>query len=213
MNTLRISFLFTFLLFFLLPTYPESLWRDKNIYTSTGNLRLGDILIVNIDDISQLQFNIALSNQNSFNITSIPDANITDFLPNISSDKSINRSDKTSISGRGNFRIFIASRITRILEDGKYEITGSREYFFKGMINRFRISGIIDSALVKGRGIKSRDIANFRLEIRGYTAGTGIKLERPKLKEGESANTKLTEAEKQKVIIDYLEKMLNELNR
>ena len=209
---MRVIFV-TIALFISLPISSKSLWRDKNIYSSAGNLRVGDILVVNIDDISKLRFNIALSNQNAFNITSIPDANISGFLPRVSSNKKINRSDNTSVSGTGNLRIFIASRIIRMLEDGKYEIAGSREYSFKGTSNRFRISGIIDPALVNGRSIKSRDIANFRLEIEGYTVGAGIKIERPELEEGKSASTALTEDEKQKIIVDYLERMLNELSR
>ncbi|MDY6934311.1 MAG: flagellar basal body L-ring protein FlgH [Spirochaetota bacterium] len=191
----------------------KSLWRDKNIYSSADDLRIGDIIVVEIDDISKLTFTVALNNQNSFSITSLPDENITGFLPKVSSDKKIERNDNTKFSGMSNMRIPIASRITGRLEDGKYQIAGIREYSFRGITNRFGISGVIDPAFVIGRSVKSRSIANFQLNISSYTTGAGIKVERPGPEEGESADIGLTEGEKQKIIVDYLERMLNELSR
>lgn len=208
--------LFTILiliLFFGSTLNSKTIWRDRNIYSSGGNLNVGDILVVNIDDISRLRFNITFNNDNSYNIISNPDSNITNFLPKISSDKKITTSDKTEFSGRGNLKITIASRITSIRDDGKFNITGAREYSLNGKINRFLLSGIADPELIKGRTVLSRDISNFRLEIKGLQEPGAVNIQRPDPGQDKTADSTLTEAEKQRIIVDYLNKMLRELNR
>ncbi len=191
----------------------KTIWKDINIYSSGAGLRVGDILIVDVMDISKLKFNMTLKDENSFNIASNPDANITAFLPKVSSDRKIKSGEKSSFSGNGNLSVSIASRITQRLGDGKFRIDGTREYIFNGILNRFKLSGIIDPAFVKGRTVRSKDIADFRLDIRGLKEKGAIGIERPKLGEDESASTSLTEEEKQVIILDYLNKMMKELSR
>jgi flagellar basal body L-ring protein FlgH len=212
------SFTILMILSFILICLPESsnsktLWKDRNIYASGTNLNVGDILVVNINDISQLRFNVTFNNDNSYNIISNPDTTLTGFLPKISSNKKIQSSDKADFSGKGGLNIAIASRVVNRLGDGKLNIAGVREYSFNGKINRFVVSGIVDPELVKGRTVLSKNIADFKLEIRGLLERGNINIEREKLKEGEASSTTLTEEEKQKIITDYLNKMLREIGR
>ncbi len=209
------SIIYSILVFILLPASINSrtLWQDRNIYASGANFNIGDILIVDISDISQLKFNITFNNDNSYNIISNPDANITGFLPKVSSNKKITSSDKADFSGKGNLNISIASRVVNRTRDGKFTINGAREYSFNGKINRFVLSGIVDPVLIKGRSILSKDIADFRLEIRGLLEKGVISMDRPGLKEGETSSANLTEDEKQKIIMDYINKMLREISR
>jgi flagellar basal body L-ring protein FlgH len=193
--------------------FSKTLWRDRNPYSPESTLAMGDILVVQIEDISQIRFQIALTSSNSFNITSNPDANLTGFLPKVSGNKKVDNNDNTNISGRGNMKISVAARVTKKLADGKYEINGIREYSINGVTNRFLVSGVIDPALLRGRSVFSRDIANFRLEIRGVKEGVALDLKRPALKAGEAAKGALTEEEKQKIILDYMQKMIRELSR
>jgi flagellar basal body L-ring protein FlgH len=192
---------------------PRTIWTDKNIYSSGESLQVGDIVSVNIDDISQMRFSITLTDSSTFNISSTPDASVTGFLPRVNADKKINNNDKTEVSGRGNLKVVIGSRVTRKLPDGKFEIGGDREYVFNGVSSRFTVAGIIDPSSVKGRSVFSKDIANFRLSIRGTKEAAGIAVTRPPLKENETAGVTLTEEEKQRIIVDYLNKILRELTR
>ncbi|MBN2040668.1 MAG: flagellar basal body L-ring protein FlgH [Spirochaetes bacterium] len=193
--------------------YSRTIWRDRNIYSSGGDLNVGDIVVVNVDDISQLKFNITFNNDNSYNIISNPDKNITNFLPKISSDKKITASEKTDYSEKGNLQISIASRITSVTQDGKLNITGAKEYSINGKINRFFLSGIADPDLIKGRTLLSGDISNFRLEIRGLQEPGAVNIQRAEPGTDGTASGSLTETEKQQIIVDYLNKMLRELNR
>lgn len=191
----------------------KTLWRDRNIYSSGSSLNVGDIIIVNIEDISRLRFSITFNNDNSYNIVSNPDSNITPFLPNVSSDKKATSSNNTDFSGRGNLQISLASRVAAVRGDGKLSIAGVREYSLNGKVNRFIISGIVDPELIKGRTVFSKDIAEFRLEVRGLQEAGPVTVERPAPGEGETASATMNEVEKQRIILDYLNNMLRELNR
>ncbi|MCU0843705.1 MAG: flagellar basal body L-ring protein FlgH [Spirochaetes bacterium] len=191
----------------------KSIWIDKNIYSSGESLQVGDIISVQVDDISQLRFTMALADSNSFNLSSKPDAGITGFLPKVNSERKINNTDKTEVSGRGNLKIVIGSRVTARRDDGKYQIAGVRSYSFNGAANQFAVSGIIDPASVKGRIVHSRDIADFRLDIRGVKEVPGVNITRPAPGPDASATSALTEEEKQRIIVDYLNKMLREMGR
>ena len=193
--------------------YSKTIWKDINIYASGAGLNIGDVITVSIEDISKLKFSMNYSDEKSFNIISNPDSGLTPFLPRISSNKNKKDNDKSSFSGTGSLSMSIASRITDKLNDGKLRITGTREYIFNGIINRFSVNGIIDPALIKGRSVQSKEVADFVLDIRGITEKGAILLQRPDVKEGESSNTNLTEQEKQNIIINYLNKMINELTK
>ncbi len=195
------------------PVWTKSLWQDKNVYSAGESLKVGDVIIVHVNDISQMKFSLSINSDNSFNIVSNPDAGLTGFLPKVGSNKKMNSTDKTEIAGKGTMKISVASSVIKRMEDGKLQVGGSREYSFNGVVNRFVVSGVVDPVLLKGRSIQSSDIAAFRLEIRGIKEGAGIAIKRPKLKEKEAASPALTEDEKQRIIIDYLEKMLRELTR
>jgi flagellar basal body L-ring protein FlgH len=211
---MKYSILIIAILFILpLQTDSRSVWKDRNIYASGTNFNVGDILIVDVTDISQLKFSVTLNNDNSYNVTSNPDTGLTGFLPKVAANKKITSSDKADFSGKGNLNISIASRVVNRTRDGKFTITGAREYSFNGKINRFTLSGIVDPVLIKGRSVLSKDIADFRLEIRGLLERGVVNMERPALKEKETSSTNLTEEEKQKIIIDYINKMLREIGR
>jgi hypothetical protein len=154
-----------------------------------------------------------LSDDKSFNIISNPDANITPFLPRISSTKSKTDNNKSSFISSGSLNLSVASRITEKLNDGKFRIAGTKEYIFNGVINRFRVIGIIDPALVKGRTVQSKAVADFILDIRGITEKGAILIQRPGVKEGETSSVNFNEQEKQNIVIDYLNKMINELTK
>ena len=66
---------------------------------------------------------------------------------------------------------------------------------------------------MKGRTVHSRDVAEFRLDIRGLKEVPGLNITRPAPGPDESATSSLTEAEKQRIIVDYLNKMLREMGR
>ncbi len=209
----RLCIILFLIIFMILPLESKTLWKDINIYTSGAGLNIGDILVVDIEDISKLKFSMAMNDEKSFNISTSPDSNITAFLPKVTSNKNIRSKGNSTYSGDRNINVQIATRIIQKNNDGTLKITGRQEYVFNGITNKFQLSGVIDPTLVKGRTVMSKHIADFKLDIRGLTEKGIVSIDRPAVKEGESASVNLNENEKQKLIIDYLNKMIRELTR
>jgi flagellar basal body L-ring protein FlgH len=188
----------------------KSIWKDKNIYSSVENAKIGDIVIVNIRDLSNIRFNLETNSRSNSSVTSEPDMTITGFLPKISASKKITNSDSTQMSGKNSMSFSISARIQN--KNGNLlTVAGTRTYSFSGVTNTILVNGLVDPYTIKGRSVDSNDMADFRLEIRGTKEGLNLK--RDKLKEGDTAKANLTEQEKQDVIIDYLQKMVKELTK
>ncbi len=201
----------TAIIFLSAMLHGKSIWVDRNHFASGGALNVGDFIIVNVDDISSLQFNLTLKNNSDSTTTSTPDVTITGFLPKVQGNQNIKNNDATTFNGKSSFSFSIASRIQKREGGGKFTVAGIRAYSFNGVTSTVAVTGIIDPVLVKGRQVDSKNVANFRIEIR--STKEGIQIRRPALKEEEKAEVKLTETEKQRIIIQYLEKMLNQLSR
>lgn len=206
------------LIFFVLVTsviaaYGRSLWQDRNVYGASETLKEGDVILVRIYDISQMKFDLTVNSDSSFNLVSNPDGSITQFLPKASANKNSTSKGKTAIRGSGKMQLTIPARVTKKIPGNLFEVAGTKEYTLHGVVNLFQVSGIVDPSLVKGKGIDSTDIASFRFVLKGYKEGAGIEIKRQALKEKEAAGVVLTEDEKQKIIIEYLNKLINEITQ
>lgn len=190
--------------------YPATIWVDRNLYSSSSSLNVGDVIIVNVNDISSLKYNINLGSKNSNDITSNPDMTITGFLPKISGNRKSASSDSTQFSGSGSLKISVAATVAAKTANGMYTVAGVRVYSFNGVASTITVAGVLDPALIKGRIISSDNLANFRIEIR--SASEGINIQRQP-KEGEAVKAELSEAEKQKVVVDYLQRVIRELTK
>ncbi len=210
---MRKIFLYCLLLISAVACLRATLWRERNIYSSAENLQPGDTVIININDVTKIKFNIDLKNKNVSNVSSNPDMTITGFLPKIAADKSISNDDSIKIEGKGDIAIKLAATVEQLQPNGNYSVGGARQLIFNGIANTISVSGTINPKLLKGRSINSSDVTNFRMEIATTKLGAGMTINRPALQLDETANSNLTEQEKQQIIIDYLQKMLGELNR
>ena len=190
--------------------HSRTLWRDRNLYSTSGQLGAGDVIVIEIRDISSMRFSLDLSSKNNSSVSSNPDMVITGFLPKIAADRTIKSGNVTDFKGAGKMFFTVASTITAEA-NGKYTVAGVRTYSFNGITTAIRVNGSVDSALLQGRSVDSRSIADFRMEITENRVGVPIR--REPLKEGETAALSLTEEEKQRIIVDYLQKMLGELTR
>jgi len=193
--------------------FSATIWKERNLYKTGDDLKAGDVIVVRVDDITRMSFTMTMNSKSGTTISSNPDVNITGFLPKVSADKKTTSNDTTDLSSKGNLSIDIAAQITAKNNDGTYAIRGVKEYSFNGVANRFDVSGSVDSALLNGRMVRSSDVVNFRLLVATTKQGIDMNLQRPPLKENETPKAELTDAEKQKIIIDYLNKMLGELTR
>lgn len=192
--------------------HPATLWVDRDIYVADRNLKVGDIIVVNVKDFSKLKFDIALQNNTSSNVESNPDMTITGFLPKVSSSKNFKNNESTNFAGNSRIDLAIASRVVELQNNGNTVINGTRTYTFNGVTNTFTVTGIVDPKHVSGGLIDSDYVADFRIQITGRKEGLTIRKNQLGGQEQQSS-TALTEAEKQQIIIDYLEKIIRELTK
>ncbi len=191
----------------------RTIWQERNIYSSGGALRTGDLVIVQVNDVSKLSYTIQVEDENNSNISSDPDVNIVAELPKIKAKKNISNKERVKVDGKGDLQLTVAALVTGAAGNGNFNIQGSKEYIVNGISNRFSVSGAINPATLNGRTVLSTDIVNFRLNIRGTKLGLGLQLTRPAVKDDEKASLALTEQEKQRIILDYMQKMIQELSR
>lgn len=188
-----------------------TIWKEKDIYSTDKNLQVGDIILVNVRDFSKLKFDIALNNNSSSNITANPDVTITGFLPKVSSNKNIKNNESTNFNGNSKIDFSIAARVTEKQNNGYAAVSGTRIYTFNGITNTLIITGVVDPKFLNSGTIDSGQVADFRIQITGRKEGLTIR--KNQLREGEKLTTELTDAEKQQILIDYLEKMIRELTK
>lgn len=191
--------------------YSNSVWVDRNLYSPDVDLAPGSLIVIEVNDITDLQFTLSFTSSKSGTVNSMPDTTITGFLPPVSSSKNFSSSDSGDYTSGGNMNFTIAATVIDTTPEGLYRVSGSRAYIFDGRRNILSVGGLIDSTLIKGRSIDSSQIANFTIEL--SVSSETMNITRPPLEEDETADYNLTEQEKQDMIIDYLEKMLSEIGR
>lgn len=188
----------------------KTIWKDGNPYGSSSDIPVGAVIVVSVNDMSDMRFTYTTGNKIGSTVSSNPDMTITGFLPKVSADRKITNDDMTQFAGKQKIAFSIAVRVLNRVGN-MLNVAGSKTYTFSGVTNIVTVTGLVDPALMKGRAIDSNNVADFTLEIRGLKLG--INLQRPPLKKDEKADASLTEEEKQRIIIDYLKKMLGELTR
>src|SRR5271157_214417 len=89
----------------------KSLWQDRNPYTSEGEIKVGSVIVIAINDISDMRFSYSTSNRGNSNVSSNPDTTITGFLPKVAANRRTGSDDSTQFSGRGKISFSIATRV------------------------------------------------------------------------------------------------------
>jgi flagellar basal body L-ring protein FlgH len=190
----------------------KTIWKERNIYSAAGSVNVGDILQIHVADASKMRFNVTVKSKKFENLASNPDVTITGFLPKVKADRTSDINDTVTIDSRNQLDFTIAARITGNV-NGNFAVTGNREYVINGISTLMSVSGQVSPSALSGRTVNSEDVLNFRLNIAGSKQGLGLNLTRPAVVAGKNADSTLTEDEKQKIITDYLTKMVEELTR
>ena len=194
-----------------IPLLSATIWRDRNNFASGRNFAAGDIIIVNVRDVSAIKFDISSQTTDNVAIESEPDMTITGFLPKVYSNKKIKGDDGGKFGVNGKVGFSIATLIQNVQPDGKFAIAGTKVFVLNGVANTIAVSGVIDPGMLKGRDIDSGSVAGFQLLISGRRQLMNLQF--PPLTADGQAQIELTEQQKQEMIIEYLRRMITEQNR
>jgi flagellar basal body L-ring protein FlgH len=189
-----------------------TVWQERNLYSSAESLKQGDTVTVVVNDIARLRYDLSVDNKSTSAVSAEPDQTITAFLPKVSSSKDINNSDSVQVNSRSNMTLTIAATVTGRAANGNYTLQGNRQYVVNGVASGLAVTGEINPQSLRGTKVLSDNVVNFRMVITTTKQGLGLNLTR-QLAPDAAASPDLTEAEKQTIITDYLQKMLDELTR
>src|SRR4030043_124973 len=89
----------------------KSIWKDRNPYATEGDIKVGTVIVVSINDISDMKFTLSMGNKSNAVVSSSPDVTITGFLPKVAATKKINSDDSTQFTGKGKISFSIATRV------------------------------------------------------------------------------------------------------
>jgi len=192
------------------PIFAATIWQDKNNYTVSGKFAVGDIIVINVRDVSTIQFELTSQNTDNVSVESSPDITITGFLPKAAGGRKIKGDETGKFSAKSKIGFSIAAQVQNV-QDGKLAVSGSRAYVLNGVVNSVTISGIVDQALLVGRGVDSSDVANFQMQVSGKRQLMNLQFQ-PLEADGQ-ASGQLTEQQKQQLIIEYLQKIISEQER
>jgi flagellar basal body L-ring protein FlgH len=186
----------------------KSIWVDQNPYASNGGIAQGDVLIVTIRDISNLRYSMETETSHDTDIISEPDTTITGFLPKAKARTKVNRKNNVRLTGKNNLNLSIAVRVLK-RAGNNLAISGTKTYSINGTVTIITVGGLVNPSSIKGRYVDADYLADMTLEVRTIKRGFNIQRNAPENDNKASAN--LTEAEKQRIIVDYLNKVLSEL--
>ncbi len=208
-NTAVLAAITAFTAFFCFSA--ATIWEDRNNYRADAGLRQGAVIIVNVSDISSFKFKLVSKTSGNSSIEVSPDTSITGFLPNVQSSDKIKSDESGDFSGNSGTAFTIAASVTGRTADGRLSISGTKNLSFNGTANTVALTGTVDPSLLRGRNIRSSEIADLRILI--TSRRTGMKLSYKEKKEKENSSAELTEEQKDRLLMDFINRIISEQER
>ncbi len=224
----KIISLLLFLLLIFNPAYSKILWNENNnIYSTKHNYKIGDTLKIIFNEKTLINYQISLSEENKITTTTKAGQGLSiNFLPDLSSGDNFQTLQKSSTKNKGILSKRITAQITKILNNGNLQITGSHSIKINDTLEKVSIKGIVNPKLIKNkRQIFSTDVINPSISYyskiikpdivsaKDYiqSFSTNISVVSGKTQVNITKKYELSEQKKNKLIIKYLNKILSVL--
>jgi len=200
------------------PLFSEDIWVDHNPYHPLSSIPEGSIIKIMVDEPVSVEYEYEGSSDENATIKMVPDKDLMNFLPKANSEKSINGKNKVRIRARGRVRFHAAVSIVGKIENGTVRFQGTKSIGAEqGKAEQMiTISGRVNvDDITAERTIKSSDVANLVVQIQGLPVAEKKNLQ---MKTEESADpneppkksAKISEDEKQQMLLDYLNRVIGE---
>ncbi len=139
----------------------KTLWDKKNSIYSTKQLyKAGDTLkiIFNEKTLVNYQVNLAEESKKSSTVKG-GQGQIINFLPDLSSGDNFQTSQKSSTKNKGVFSKSITAQITKVLENGNLQISGTHSIQINDALEQVSIKGTVNPSVIKNKkSVYSTDI-------------------------------------------------------
>ncbi len=195
----------------------QSLWVDKNPYSGSAGIEEGSVVKVIVDEPVQLDFEYENGGDEKTTVNMKPDRNITDNLPPVDLDRSIISSTKKKIRNRNSLKFQMAVQVVELEPSGIARLQGRKVIGVESGDSSVEITlqGVVNLKDIRRSGIiKSGDIANLNMQIVGLPVKKSLNLPMKQIP-GETAgetlpSAKLSDEEKEEILLDYLNRILGE---
>ncbi|EMK24804.1 flagellar L-ring protein FlgH [Leptospira kirschneri serovar Bulgarica str. Nikolaevo] len=202
---------------FSLNAQESSLWTDKNPYSVRQNMKVGSTLYVKIRNGLQAEFELESNADETLTLKAMPDKKIVPDMPSYNNDRTITRKNKGKIKSIGKIKGNLTVLVTAIDPNtGLLTVQGQKVNVINGEENSLLLSGTVSPEFVeKDLSIDSDKIANLQLNFNGkikpQQVSPPISIKTITNPDGSvTAKAELSEEEKQKLILNQLNRLLGE---
>lgn len=189
----------------------QTLWEDHNPYDSSPVLSAGTILKIEVDEPVKIEYEFVDNRDLSTSVKLVPDKTITDFLKPVDSSRSIVTKNKGRVISKNRVVFDMAVNVTGDISKEVVTFSGSKTLAMESgkQQQQIQIQGrVLKSDISSDRKIKSKNVSDLVISIRGAPIPVSANL--PVKNEDGVSVAKISEAEKQKLIMDYINKVLGE---
>jgi flagellar L-ring protein precursor FlgH len=190
----------------------ESIWKDKNPYSTQAAFKVGSIVTVIIDEKIKADYKFKGNRNENLRIQLSPDKNIASFLPSADHSKNFNDKNKGDSQAKGRFQARISARITDIDKDtGILTLKGGKTIRYGDEIQSLQIEGFLDPANVyPDLSVDSHRVADLKILLEGSLVKK-MKQDLAFDKEEPGKSDQIPESEKKKILLEYLKRFFGEI--
>ncbi len=188
------------------------LWRDHNPYSPFEALRAGTILKLVIDEPIVVEYEYEGEGDDKVKVKMVPDKGLSEFLPAANVSKSIQDKKKALVRARGRVKINLAVTVQSIA-NGTALISGTKVLAYESgkAVQQMQLTGRVSIRDInRSRMIRSRDVAELQLVIQGAPQKQSRNLPMKTTGNPPRPSAALTENEKQRLILEYLNRIFGE---
>lgn len=196
--------------------YGQSIWVDRNPYSRQASIGEGSILKLRIDEPVIVEYEYQNTGDEQLNVSMKPDRELTGFLPNYSTEKSISKEHTKTIRSRGNIKLNMAVTVLGVDDNGVVRFQGVKSLAQEREDSRIdvRVSGRVQAEDIQGdRRIESVNVADLNLSIAGLPIAQdrGLPMKSEETPDGQVVpSASLSDAEKEQLLLEYINRMLGE---
>ncbi len=196
--------------------YAKDLWEDHNPYSTTGQVVAGTVLKLQVEAPVIIEYEYERKTDEKATIKITPDPKITDFLPAANSEKTINGSEKLVLKAKSRLVLNMAVTVQGDGTGKTLQITGTRQIGYENDRARqlIQVTGRVNRADIRqDLTVHSDQVADLVILITGapvpQNAGIQMK-QKPEAGGQPQPAAELSNEEKQKLLLDHLNRILGE---
>ncbi len=186
-----------------------TLWKDTNPYSRTH--AVGDILRVDIDERFTIKLDNKWETKTESEVELVPDRTYLDFLKPSEQKRTFEKNSKNETRLQDRITYSIAASVTEV-NGSVLTLSGTRRLVIDGRNLQLNFSGRVSSSSIRAGRVPSADVSDLVLNVQAepeFPRQGGVALKTKEQADAESPQKAvLSDAEKQQILLQYLQQVL-----